>query len=189
METRQPRLTRVAAGNNDILDFSKVEAGKLELEEIPFGLRDSIEDAIKTLSFRVHQKNLEFIYDVRPEVPEAVIGDPGRIRQVLVNLIGNAIKFTDRGEIVVRIEEEKQIDEETKLHFSVADTGIGIDKDKQKVIFESFSQADNSMARRYGGTGLGLAICVRVWRREDGTGGCGWKARRLWEVRSTLHVS
>ena len=153
---------------NDVLDFSKVEAGKLELEEIPFGLRDSIEDAIKTLSFRVHQKNLEFIYDVRPEVPEALIGDPGRIRQVLVNLIGNAIKFTERGEIVVRIEEQQRAEEETILHFSVSDTGIGIEKDKLKVIFESFSQADSSMARRYGGTGLGLAICVRLAEKMGG---------------------
>ena len=163
---------------NDILDFSKVEAGRLELEEIPFGLRDSIEDAIKTLSFRVHQENLEFIYDVRPEVPEAVIGDPGRIRQVLVNLIGNAIKFTERGEIVVRIEEQNQVGEETNLHFSVSDTGIGIEKEKLTVIFESFSQADNSMARRYGGTGLGLAICARLAEKMNG---------RVW-VESTAGV-
>jgi PAS domain S-box-containing protein len=183
-------LVRVSAESllsiiNDILDFSKVEAGKLELEEIPFGLRDSIEDAIKTMSFRVHQKNLEFVYDVGLEVPEAVIGDPGRIRQVLVNLIGNAIKFTEHGEIVVRIEEEQPHNEETTLHFSVRDTGIGIEKDKLGLIFESFSQADSSMARRYGGTGLGLTICARL---AEKMGGRVWVESKLGEG-STFHFT
>ena len=183
-------LVRVSADSllaiiNDILDFSKIEAGKLELEELPFDLRESVGDAVKTLSFRVYQKNLELIYDVRPEVPEEVVGDPGRIRQVIVNLVGNAIKFTERGEIVVRVEQENRIGDETCLHFSVRDTGIGIDGAKQKVIFESFSQADSSMARRYGGTGLGLAICIRLTARMDG---------RVWVestpgVGSTFHFT
>src|SRR5439155_16045072 len=151
-------LVRVSAESllsiiNDILDFSKIEAGKLELETIPFDLRESLGEAMKALSFRAHQKQLELIYDVAPEVPEAVLGDPGRIRQILVNLVGNAIKFTERGEIVVRIEEEKQVANETLLHLSVRDTGIGIPEEKQKQIFDAFSQADGSMARRYGGTG------------------------------------
>ena len=133
---------------------------------------------MKALSFRAHQKQLELIYDVAPEVPEAVLGDPGRIRQILVNLVGNAIKFTERGEIVVRIEEEKQVANETLLHLSVRDTGIGIPEEKQKQIFDAFSQADGSMARRYGGTGLGLAICVRMVEKMKG---------RIW-VESTAGV-
>jgi PAS domain S-box-containing protein len=153
---------------NDILDFSKIEAGKLEFEEIPFDLRESLGEAMKALGFRAHQKRLELIYEVAPEVPEALLGDPGRIRQILVNLVGNAIKFTERGEVVVRIEEEKQTANDAILHVSVRDTGIGIREEKQKQIFEAFSQADGSMARRYGGTGLGLAICVRMVEKMKG---------------------
>jgi signal transduction histidine kinase/DNA-binding response OmpR family regulator len=153
---------------NDILDFSKIEAGRLELELIPFDLRESLGQAMKALSFRAHQKHLELIYDVGPEVPEALLGDPGRIRQIVVNLVGNAIKFTERGEIAVKIESEKQTADQVFLHLSVRDTGIGIPPEKQKQIFEAFSQADGSMARRYGGTGLGLAICVRMVEKMNG---------------------
>jgi signal transduction histidine kinase/ligand-binding sensor domain-containing protein/DNA-binding response OmpR family regulator len=147
---------------NDILDFSKIEAGKLELESIPFDLRESLGETMKAVSYRAHQKGLELIYEVQPDVPEALLGDPGRIRQILVNLIGNAIKFTDFGEIFVSIQEESQTSESTSLHFSVKDTGVGIPVEKQKTIFEAFSQADGSMARKYGGTGLGLTICTRL---------------------------
>jgi signal transduction histidine kinase/CheY-like chemotaxis protein len=153
---------------NDILDFSKIEAGKMDLEAITFDLRESLGETMQALGFRAHQKSLELVYDVAPEVPEALFGDPGRIRQILVNLVGNAIKFTETGEIVVSVEEvaqerdkEKETDS-TMLHFSVRDTGIGIAADKQAKVFEAFSQADGSMARKYGGTGLGLAICVRL---------------------------
>jgi len=147
---------------NDILDFSKIEAGKLEVEAIPFRLRDSLGETIKSLSFRAHQKELELVFHVRPEVPEAVIGDPGRIRQILVNLIGNAIKFTDHGEILVTIGEERCQGNGTLLRVAVQDTGLGIPADQQGKIFEAFSQADGSMARKYGGTGLGLTICARL---------------------------
>jgi signal transduction histidine kinase/CheY-like chemotaxis protein len=149
---------------NDILDFSKIEAGKLDLESITFDLRESLGETMQALSFRAHQKDLELVYEVRPEVPEALLGDPGRIRQILVNLVGNAIKFTERGEIVVSVEEqlEQQTADQTTLHFSVRDTGIGIAADKQAKVFEAFSQADGTMTRKYGGTGLGLAICTRL---------------------------
>jgi len=147
---------------NDILDFSKIEAGKLELESIPFDLRESLGETMKAVSYRAHQKGLELIYEVQPDVPEALLGDPGRIRQILVNLVGNAIKFTDFGEIFVGIEEEAQTPNSTSLHFSVRDTGVGVPVEKQKTIFEAFSQADGSMARKYGGTGLGLTICTRL---------------------------
>ena len=147
---------------NDILDFSKIEAGKLELESIPFDLRESLGETMKSLSVRAHQKGLELIYDVQPDVPEALLGDPGRIRQILINLIGNAIKFTEQGEVFVTVEEESHEAGVTCLHFAVKDTGVGIPTDKQEKIFEAFSQADGSMARRFGGTGLGLTICTKL---------------------------
>ena len=147
---------------NDILDFSKIEAGKLAIEAIPFDLRENLGEMMKSLGVRAHQKGLELIYDVQPKVPETLIGDPCRIRQVLVNLVGNAIKFTERGEVLMRVEEESREDSVTSLHFSVKDTGIGIPAQKQELIFEAFSQADGSMARKFGGTGLGLTICTRL---------------------------
>jgi PAS domain S-box-containing protein len=147
---------------NDVLDFSKIEAGKLEIEAIPFDLRESLGETMKALGVRAHQKGLELIYDVRPDVPEALLGDPGRIRQVLVNLVGNAIKFTETGEVFLNVEEESHDDVVTCLHFMVKDTGIGVPADKQDKIFEAFSQADGSMTRKYGGTGLGLTICTRL---------------------------
>jgi signal transduction histidine kinase/DNA-binding response OmpR family regulator len=155
---------------NDILDFSKIEAGKMDLEAITFDLRESLGETMQALAFRAHQKSLELIYDVQPAVPEALVGDPGRIRQILVNLVGNAIKFTERGDIVVNVEEEaqEQAAETCMLHFRVCDTGIGIPADKQATIFEAFSQADGSMARRYGGTGLGLTICKSLVELMDG---------------------
>jgi two-component system sensor histidine kinase/response regulator len=147
---------------NDILDFSKIEAGKLNLESIPFDLRESIGETMKSLSFRAHQKGLELIYDVQPDVPEPLLGDASRIRQILVNLVGNAIKFTEQGEVFVNVEEESHETGVTCLHFVVKDTGVGILAEKQTKIFEAFSQADGSMARKYGGTGLGLTICTRL---------------------------
>jgi signal transduction histidine kinase/CheY-like chemotaxis protein len=147
---------------NDILDFSKIEAGKLEIEAIPFDLRESLGETMKSLSVRAHQKGLELIYDVQPEVPEALIGDPGRIRQILINLVGNAIKFTEKGEVFITVEEKSHEDAVTCLHFMIKDTGVGIPKEKQDKVFEAFSQADGSMARKYGGTGLGLTICTRL---------------------------
>jgi two-component system, sensor histidine kinase and response regulator len=147
---------------NDILDFSKIEAGKFELESIPFHLRESLGETMRALSFRTHEKGLELIYEVQPDVPKVLLGDPGRIRQILINLIGNSIKFTEHGEIFVNVAEESRAPATTLLHFAIQDTGIGIPADKQAKIFEAFSQADGSMARKYGGTGLGLTICVRL---------------------------
>jgi signal transduction histidine kinase/CheY-like chemotaxis protein len=147
---------------NDILDFSKIEAGKLEFESIPFDLRESLGEIMKTLGFRASQKGLELVYDVEPNVPDCLAGDPGRLRQVLVNLVGNAIKFTERGEILVNVSVQNQSGGTALLHFTVKDTGVGIPRDKQAGIFEAFSQGDGSMARRYGGTGLGLTISARL---------------------------
>ena len=147
---------------NDILDFSKMEAGKLELDNLHFDLRKSLGEVVKTLALRAHQKGLEFIFDVRPEVPITAFGDPARIRQVLVNLVGNAIKFTERGEIEVNVQARAQGVEGTTLGFSARDTGIGIPVNKQQSIFDAFSQADSSTTRKYGGTGLGLTISSQL---------------------------
>ena len=178
---------------NDILDFSKIEAGKLELEAIPFDLRTCVGETMKAFSFRAHQKGLELIYDVQPEAPEALIGDPGRLRQILTNLVGNSIKFTERGEIFVSVEEESNGLDSTVLRVSVKDTGIGIPIEKQEKVFESFSQADGSMARKYGGTGLGLAICSRlvemmggrIWVDRHAGPGCTFSFTVKLEVQRT----
>jgi PAS domain S-box-containing protein len=147
---------------NDILDFSKIEAGKLELELIPFRLRESMQQILKTCDIRAQQKGLQFSFNAPADVPDALIGDPGRLRQVLLNLVGNAIKFTERGQIIVAVAAAFPIKGRVLLHFGVKDTGIGIPAETQEKIFAAFSQADGSMARKYGGTGLGLAICVRL---------------------------
>jgi signal transduction histidine kinase/CheY-like chemotaxis protein/HPt (histidine-containing phosphotransfer) domain-containing protein len=147
---------------NDILDFSKIEAGKLDLEDVPFGLDEVLEGTLKMLAFSAHSRGLELTYRVAPEVPDALVGDPLRLSQVLVNLVGNAIKFTSAGEIAVDVTLEGDPGEDVGLRFSVRDTGIGIPPSKQRLIFEPFSQADGSTTRKFGGTGLGLAICSRV---------------------------
>jgi signal transduction histidine kinase/CheY-like chemotaxis protein len=143
---------------NDILDFSKIEAGKLDLDPIPFCLRDTLADALRGIALRAHEKMLEVVYEVDDDVPEFLVGDPGRIRQILVNLVGNAIKFTEHGEVAVRVALEEQNQAGFMLHFLVRDTGIGIAPDKQEAVFGAFSQADGSTSRRFGGTGLGLSI-------------------------------
>ena len=147
---------------NDILDFSKIEAGKLQLDPISFRLRDWLGDAMRALAFRAHAKRLELACHVQPAVPDHLVADPFRLRQVVVNLIGNAIKFTERGEIVVEVGQEPPGDGARQLHFTVRDTGIGIPREKQAAVFEAFEQADSSTTRRYGGTGLGLAISARL---------------------------
>ena len=147
---------------NDILDFSKVEAGKLDLEQIPFDLRETVGDAIRILSVRAAQNNLELNFQIAPDVPMIVGGDPGRLRQILVNLVGNAIKFTPQGEVFVDVCLLERKEAQVVLHFSVRDTGIGISPEKQQRIFESFSQADSSITRRFGGTGLGLSISAQL---------------------------
>ncbi|HET9321810.1 MAG TPA: response regulator, partial [Bryobacteraceae bacterium] len=145
---------------NDILDFSKMEAGRLEIDNQSFDLRKSLSEIVKTLALRAQQKGLEFVFDMQPGVPIVVVGDPARIRQVLVNLVGNAIKFTEKGEIevMVRMEALKPM----IIRFSVRDTGIGIPLEKQHTIFQAFSQADSSTTRKYGGTGLGLTISSQL---------------------------
>jgi two-component system, sensor histidine kinase and response regulator len=147
---------------NDILDFSKLEAKKLELEAIPFSLRDCVHLAVKPLAHRAQQKGLEIASHVAADVPDRLVGDPGRLRQVIVNLVGNAIKFTDHGEVVVRVEKTSEDADGVGLRFLVTDTGIGIAPDKTRLIFAAFSQADSSTTRQYGGTGLGLAIVTQL---------------------------
>jgi two-component system sensor histidine kinase/response regulator len=144
---------------NDILDFSKIEAGKFELERIVFGLRNMLGGTMESLAIQAHNKGLELAFRVSPEVPDVLKGDPVRLRQIIVNLVGNAIKFTSAGEVFVNVRAElTSTPNETILHFTVSDTGIGIPEDKQQEIFSSFTQVDTGMSRKYGGTGLGLAI-------------------------------
>jgi PAS domain S-box-containing protein len=147
---------------NDILDFSKIEAGKFDLDELAFPLRDSLGDTMKTLALRAHKKGLELACHVPAGVPDGLLGDPGRLRQIVVNLVGNAIKFTEVGEVVVWVELAAHTAHEATLHFAVRDTGIGIPRDKQQAVFAPFVQADGSTTRKYGGTGLGLAIAARL---------------------------
>jgi PAS domain S-box-containing protein len=153
---------------NDILDFSKIEAGKLDLESIEFSLHQTISDTMKIMLFRARQKGVQLTERLAPEIPSVLLGDPMRLRQVLVNLIGNAIKFTDQGEITVSVDRESSRNGQIELHFRVRDSGIGIPKEKQALIFEAFSQADGSTTRKYGGTGLGLAITSKLVRMMGG---------------------
>jgi len=154
---------------DDILDFSKIEAGKLALESIEFALRDSIGDTIKTLAVRAHAKGLELAYHISPDAPDALVGDAGRLRQIIVNLVGNAIKFTGSGEVAVDVMLESRTKDSACLHFAVADTGIGVAPDKQQLIFDAFSQTDGSTTRNYGGTGLGLAISSQLVQMMGGS--------------------
>jgi signal transduction histidine kinase/DNA-binding response OmpR family regulator/HPt (histidine-containing phosphotransfer) domain-containing protein len=147
---------------NDILDFSKIEAGHLALDATPFRLGESIADTISTLGLRAEQKGLEFGLEITPDVPDALVGDVGRLRQVIINLVGNAIKFTEHGQVTLRIELDTRDDNHATLHFFVTDTGIGILPENQERVFEAFQQADASTTRQYGGTGLGLAISSRI---------------------------
>ena len=147
---------------NDILDFSKIEAGKLEMEKTPLSLRELLEDISDMFRDRIQEKQLECIVDVSPAVPRTVMTDPLRLRQVLVNLLTNALKFTETGEICLSVENKANADNETELLFSIRDTGVGIDPAVQEKLFDAFAQADGSTTRKYGGTGLGLAICKRI---------------------------
>jgi len=153
---------------NDILDFSKAEAGKEQLECVEFALRETIEETLKSLAPRAQEKEIELASRFAPEVPDALIGDPDRLRRIVVNLVGNAIKFTEHGEVVVQVNVEAHGEPDILLHFSVTDTGIGIPSEKQQHIFEAFAQADSSTTRKYGGTGLGLAISAQLCELMNG---------------------
>jgi signal transduction histidine kinase/DNA-binding response OmpR family regulator/HPt (histidine-containing phosphotransfer) domain-containing protein len=147
---------------NDVLDFSKIEAGKLELERTEFSLRELLGETVTTLAPRAQNKGIELLLHIRPEVPDMIVGDPHRLRQVIVNLVGNSLKFTERGEVVVRVENSRWVDGNAELAFIVTDTGIGIPPDRVGTIFQAFNQADYSTTRRFGGTGLGLAITQQI---------------------------
>ena len=170
---------------NDILDFSKIEAGKLALDAIAFNIRETLRDAVSVLARDAEKKGLKLVCDISPAIPEMLLGDAGRLKQIIINLLGNALKFTETGEIVLRAALDSSIGEEIRVHFGVTDTGIGIPPEKQRRIFESFAQADSSTARQYGGTGLGLTISARLadmmggQLRVDSKVGCG----------STFHFS
>jgi len=154
---------------NDILDFSKIEAGRIEFKSVPFNVADTIGETVKTFALRADEKGLELVYRVKPDVPDSLIGDPDRIRQVVVNLVGNALRFTDEGEISVGVDISSWEGSEVMLHLSVADSGIGIPEEKQREIFESFTQVDGSWARKRGGTGLGLTISTRLASQMGGS--------------------
>jgi signal transduction histidine kinase/CheY-like chemotaxis protein/HPt (histidine-containing phosphotransfer) domain-containing protein len=147
---------------NDILDFSKIEAGKLELDRCEFSLRNVLGDTVKSLGSRAHEKGLELSCHVSPEIPDRLVGDSLRLCQVLVNLLGNAIKFTEQGEVAVRVQADMVSGQDVRVHFTVRDTGVGIPQPQQRLIFEAFTQADGSSTRRFGGTGLGLAISTQL---------------------------
>ncbi len=170
---------------NDILDFSKIEAGKLDLESIEFNLRDSLGQTMKALAVRAFEKGLELNYEVEPEVPLRLVGDPSRFRQVLINLAGNALKFTEQGEVAVKVGVMSSEGNNLQLHCAVRDTGIGISAEKQAEIFEAFTQGDSSMTRRYGGTGLGLTISRRL---VDLMGGRIWVESEIGKG-STFHFT
>jgi signal transduction histidine kinase/CheY-like chemotaxis protein len=153
---------------NDILDFSKIEAGKLDLDQVDFPLTETLDQIMKTFSLRAAQKDLELACEVASTIPEMVVGDPTRLRQIVNNLVGNALKFTEHGEIVVAVELESRQGDSLLLHFTVHDTGIGIPAEQQQRIFEAFSQADSSTTRRYGGTGLGLTVSMRLVKMMGG---------------------
>jgi two-component system sensor histidine kinase/response regulator len=154
---------------NDILDFSKIEAGKFALDPVEFPLREDVGDALKLLSLRAHRKGLELTYHVQPDVPDCLVGDSARLRQVIINLVGNAIKFTERGEVVVRVAVDEQTRRESVLHFTVTDTGIGIPAAKLREVFDPFTQVDGSTTRKFGGTGLGLTISTRLVQMMGGS--------------------
>ena len=168
LETARDSAESLLAIINDILDFSKIEAGKLELESAPFNLREMVEDTVRSLAVRAHGQGIELACRIAPDTPETVVGDRVRLRQVLTNLVGNAVKFTPRGEVVMDVHSAGDGNGRAKLQFSVVDTGIGIPQEKLDSIFKAFEQADTSMTRRYGGTGLGLAISSRLIELMDG---------------------
>ena len=173
---------------NDILDFSKIEAGKLDLEILDFDLQSLLDDFAATLALQAHQKGLELVCGMSPDIPPLLRGDPGRLRQILTNLAGNAVKFTHYGEVSIRVTLESETPEDILLRFSVADTGIGIPLEKQKALFQKFSQVDASTTRQYGGTGLGLAISKQLAEMMGGEIGVQSEARKGSEFWFTVRL-
>lgn len=175
---------------NDILDFSKIEAGKLELEESDFSMRNFLGDTLRIMAEKANEKRLELAYRVAFDIPDNLSGDPARLRQIVLNLVGNAIKFTDGGEIIVSVTLDKKTENGIYLHFTVRDTGVGIPKEKQKNIFNAFEQADGTTSRRYGGTGLGLAVSSQIVRLMDGRiwleSDLGWGSTFHFIIRLTI---
>jgi two-component system sensor histidine kinase/response regulator len=169
---------------NNVLDFSKIEAGKLDIEHVEFGLRDTVAGILKSLAVAAHKRGLELVLNLDPAVPNRVAGDPIRLRQILVNLVGNAIKFTEQGDVVVKLSVERREQATVLLHLAISDTGIGIPQEKRDSVFVAFEQGDGSRARKYGGTGLGLAICSklveliggRIWFENNPAGGTTFHA-------------
>jgi signal transduction histidine kinase/CheY-like chemotaxis protein len=153
---------------NDILDYSKIETGKLDLEIIDFDLRVAIDEVSDIIAIKAYEKGLEYVAMVHPEVPSLLCGDPGRLRQILINLVGNAIKFTEKGEVAVRVSLENEDTAHATIRFGVSDTGIGIPQDRMDRLFQSFSQVDSSTTRKFGGTGLGLTISKQLAEMMDG---------------------
>jgi PAS domain S-box-containing protein len=181
LKTVQSAASSLLGTINDLLDFSKIEAGKLELDLTDFSLRATLSDTLRALAVRAHRKGLELVCDVHPDVPDALIGDPGRLRQVWLNLVGNAIKFTSQGEVIVRVDladVPSDPPERVSLRFTVRDTGIGIPVEKQETIFRAFEQEDTSTTRKYGGTGLGLTIAARLAALMGGAIGVESEPRR-----------
>ena len=182
---------------NDILDFSKIEAGRMELAPEPFGLRECIRDALQVFAWSAREKGIELTHTVADDVPDSLCGDEGRLRQILLNLVGNALKFTERGGITVAVTREEMAGSEYNLRFSVADTGMGIPSEKQAVIFEAFAQVDGSTKRRRGGTGLGLAISAklvalmngRIWVESEVTKGSTFAFTARFEKTAFAPVS
>ncbi|MGB7133686.1 MAG: response regulator [Acidobacteriaceae bacterium] len=179
---------------NDILDFSKIEAGKVDLEEVDFDVFDCVEGALRTIALRADEKGLELLCEISPEVPAFITGDPNRLRQIILNLVGNAVKFTEKGEVAVKVQTELVEDNNWTLHFTVRDTGVGIATEKLESIFESFIQADTSTTREFGGTGLGLTISRRlvemmggrIWAESTpGKGSCFNFTARFAEARTS----
>jgi signal transduction histidine kinase/DNA-binding response OmpR family regulator len=173
---------------NAILDFSKIEAGKMELDNLDFDLRITLEDMLDLLALKAHEKKLELTCFIQPEVPSLLKGDPGRLRQVLINLVGNALKFTDQGEVAIRVTLDQETEAHARLSFEVQDTGIGIPPDRVHLLFQSFSQVDSSRTRRYGGTGLGLAISKKLVEMMGGQIGVESEPRKGSIFRFTLEL-
>ena len=178
LETIRDSADALLALLNDLLDFSKIEARKFELDRVEFDLRDALEDTVRLLAPRAHQKDLELGCHIQADLPHGVLGDPIRLRQIVLNLVGNAIKFTEKGEVMLQVERRSQSASSLELHFVVSDTGIGIPEEKQETIFGAFEQVDSSTTRKYGGTGLGLSISAELVKLMGGTMWVESKERR-----------